>query len=125
MRRLAAALLAIGILTAGGIALVGATGGLWAHPPELSSSGPPVMVLIQDDGRLMLSEGGHLPRPTSTDTLPADLRRALGPRATSHRIFLRANAHVGYTQFMSVISALQHDGFGKIGLMNEDLRDGS
>ena len=124
MRGLAVVLLGIGILTAGGIALVGATGGLWPHPRELSSSGPPVMVLIHDDGRLMISEGGHPPRLTSTAALPADLRRALGARATSHRIFLRANGAVGYTQFMAVINALQHAGFEKIGLTNEGVRDG-
>jgi biopolymer transport protein ExbD len=40
---------------------------------------------------------------------------------TNERIFIRADRHVRYRQFMDVINQLQLDGYYKIGLIAENL----
>ena len=43
---------------------------------------------------------------------------------TNERIFIRADRHVRYRQFMDVINQLQLDGYYKIGLIAENLGGG-
>ena len=45
-------------------------------------------------------------------------------RSWSERIFIRADRHVRYRQFMDVINQLQRDGYYKIGLISEEVQGG-
>jgi biopolymer transport protein ExbD len=57
--------------------------------------------------------------------LGTDLATSLGvPNPTNERIFIRADRHVRYRQFMDVINQLQLDSYYKIGLIAEDLGGG-
>ena len=59
------------------------------------------------------------------DRLGYDLAASLGvPNPTQERIFIRADRHVRYRQFMDVINQLQLDGYYKIGLIAENLGGG-
>jgi biopolymer transport protein ExbD len=54
--------------------------------------------------------------------LASDLPVSLGvANPTNERIFIRADRHVRYRQFMDVINQLQLDGYYKIGLISENL----
>jgi biopolymer transport protein ExbD len=58
-------------------------------------------------------------------SLGTDLASSLSvPNPTNERIFIRADKHVRYRQFMDVINQLQQDGYFKIGLIAEDLGGG-
>ncbi len=57
--------------------------------------------------------------------LASDLPASLGvANPTNERIFIRADRHVRYRQFMDVINQLQLDGYYKIGLIAENLGTG-
>ena len=43
------------------------------------------------------------------------------PNPTQERVFIRADKHVRFKEFMDVINQLQTDGFYKIGLISENL----
>jgi biopolymer transport protein ExbD len=94
-------------------------------PPPNSKDKPPTFISIQDSGVIYVSFGKNDIRPTTMDTLAKDLVASLGvppgkdPR--DERIFIRADRHVRYRQFMDVINQLQRDGYYKIGLISEDL----
>jgi biopolymer transport protein ExbD len=56
------------------------------------------------------------------DGLAKDLAASLAvANPTNERIFIRADRHVRYRQFMDVINQLQRDGYYKIGLISENL----
>ena len=56
------------------------------------------------------------------DRLETDLAASLGvPNYKDERVFIRADRHVRYRQFMDVINRLQTAGFYKIGLIAENL----
>ena len=56
------------------------------------------------------------------DRLVYDLPKALGvSNPTNERVFIRADRHVKYGEFMAVINQLQLDGYYKIGLIAENL----
>ena len=58
-------------------------------------------------------------------SLGTDLASSLSvANPTNERIFIRADKHVRYRQFMDVINQLQQDGYFKIGLIAEDLGGG-
>ncbi|MBP6547020.1 MAG: biopolymer transporter ExbD, partial [Phenylobacterium sp.] len=61
-------------------------------------------------------------QPTTLDTLPADLARTLNkPNPTEERVYIRADRTVRYGEFMSVMNALQGNGYFQVALINEDL----
>ena len=93
-----------------------------ATPPKDDKSKPPTFISIQDSGQIYVSFGKDAIRPSSMNALATDLPLSLGvPNPTNERIFIRADRHVRYRQFMDVINQLQHDGYYKIGLISENL----
>ena len=94
-----------------------------AKPPkDKNNDKPPTFISIQDSGQIFVSLGKSQMKQSSMTGLAADLPISLGvPNPTSERVFIRADRHVRYRQFMDVINQLQRDGYYKIGLISEDL----
>jgi biopolymer transport protein ExbD len=91
-------------------------------PPPNAKDKPPTFISIQDNGQIYVSFGKSDIRPSSMAGLATDLPKSLGvPNPTNERIFIRADRHVRYRQFMDVINQLQRDGYYKIGLISENL----
>ena len=97
-----------------------------AQPPkDPTHDKPPTFISIQDGGQIYVSFGANQIKPSSMDHLGSDLAASLAkPNPTEERIFIRADRHVKYRQFMDVINQLQLDGYFKIGLIAEDLGGG-
>ncbi|HEY1448447.1 MAG TPA: biopolymer transporter ExbD [Caulobacteraceae bacterium] len=94
-------------------------------PPPNAHDKPPTFISIQDTGQIFVSFGKTEIRPTSMDRLGYDLAQSLSvANPTNERIFIRADRHVRYRQFMDVINQLQLDGYYKIGLIAENLGGG-
>ena len=93
-----------------------------ATPPKNDNSKPPTFISINDSGQIYVSFGKNDIRPSSMAMLPYDLAKSLGvPNPTNERIFIRADRHVPYGQFMQVVNQLQLDGYYKVGLIAENL----
>ena len=94
-----------------------------ATPPKNDKDQkPPTFISIQDSGQIYVSMGKSAIKPSSMAGLAADLPISLGvSNPTNERIFIRADRHVRYRQFMDVINQLQRDGYYKIGLIAENL----
>jgi biopolymer transport protein ExbD len=91
-------------------------------PPPGTKEKPPTFISIQDSGLIYISQGENGINQTSMERLGTDLATSLGvPNPTNERVFIRADRHVKYRQFMDVINQLQTDGYYKIGLISEDL----
>ena len=94
-------------------------------PPPDKNQKPPTFISIQDSGQIFVSFGKTEIRPSSMDRLGYDLAASLAvANPTQERIFIRADRHVRYRQFMDVINQLQLDGYYKIGLIAENLGGG-
>jgi biopolymer transport protein ExbD len=94
-------------------------------PPPGQHEKPPTYISIQDNGQIFVSFGKTEIRPTTMDRLGSDLATSLGvANPLNERIFIRADRHVRYRQFMDVINQLQLDGYYKIGLIAENLGGG-
>ena len=93
-----------------------------ATPPKDDNAKPPTFISIQDSGQIFVSMGKSAIKPSTMEQLAADLPVSLGvANPTNERIFIRADRHVRYRQFMDVINQLQRDGYYKIGLIAENL----
>ena len=93
-----------------------------ATPPKDDKGKPPTFISIQDSQQIFVSMGKTSMKPSSLAQLAADLPVSLGvSNPTNERIFIRADRHVRYRQFMDVINQLQLDGYYKIGLIAENL----
>ena len=91
-------------------------------PPPNNKDKPPTFISIQDSGQIFVSFGKDNVQPSSMAALATDLPKSLGvANPTNERIFIRADRHVRYRQFMDVINQLQRDGYYKIGLISENL----
>jgi biopolymer transport protein ExbD len=96
-----------------------------AQPPKDNTSKPPTFISIQDSGQIYVSFGKSDIRPSSMARLAVDLPASLNvANPTNERIFIRADKHVKYREFMDVINQLQVDGYYKIGLISENLGTG-
>ncbi len=85
---------------------------------------PPTFISIQDNGRVGVSFGTRV-QTSSMDRLGADLSDSLAaPNPTHERIWIRADKHVKYRQFMDVINQLRTDGYYNVGLISESLGTG-
>jgi biopolymer transport protein ExbD len=94
-------------------------------PPPDKNQKPPTFISIQDNGQIFVSFGKTEIRPSAMDRLGYDLAASLAvANPTQERIFIRADRHVRYRQFMDVINQLQLDGYYKIGLIAENLGGG-
>ena len=74
----------------------------------------------------LVTATGCLERPTTLDTLPADLSQTLrldDPTLppTEQRVYIRADKTVRYGDFMAVMNTLQGNGFYQVALINEDI----
>jgi biopolymer transport protein ExbD len=94
-----------------------------AKPPkDKNNDKPPTFISIQDSGQIFVSLGKSQMKQSSMTALASDLPISLGvANPTQERVFIRADRHVRYRQFMDVINQLQRDGYYKIGLISEDL----
>jgi biopolymer transport protein ExbD len=90
-------------------------------------SKPPTYVSIDQAGQIFVS---FATGPNTTDMHPATLDTMAGliaqslavPNPTSQQVFIRADQHVRYGVFMSVVNRLQLDGYYKIGLISEEVQ---
>ena len=79
-------------------------------------------ISIQDTGRIYVSMGQGQIKESRLENLYGDLSTSLAsPNPTQERVFIRADKHVRFREFMDVINQLQTDGFYKIGLISENL----
>ena len=89
-------------------------------PPPKAPETPrtePVYITVQESGALFIGA-----RPTSLDSLPADVCTAVGGGdCRAERVFVRAEPEVPYERFMAVMNGLYGSGFTQVGLLNEDI----
>jgi biopolymer transport protein ExbD len=91
-------------------------------PKDQPKPKPPTFISIQDSGQIFVSFGESQMKPSSLEALATDLPASLNvPNPTGERVFIRADRHVRYRQFMDVVNQLQTDGYYKVGLISEDL----
>jgi biopolymer transport protein ExbD len=91
-------------------------------PPPNQKDKPPTFISLRDNGGIYVSFGKTDIRASSMDRLGSDLAASLAvANPTNERVFIRADRHVRYRQFMDVVNQLQRDGFFKVGLISEDL----
>ncbi|MFO1013990.1 MAG: biopolymer transporter ExbD [Caulobacteraceae bacterium] len=91
-------------------------------PPPDQKEKDPTFISIQEGGAIFVSVTKDTLKPSTLQTLAADVAASLAvANPTNERVFIRADRHVKYREFMSVINALQRAGYYKIGLINEDL----
>jgi biopolymer transport protein ExbD len=63
-------------------------------------------------------------RPATLDTLSGLVDQSLGVTSrVNQQVFIRADQHVRYGVFMSVVNRLQLDGYYKIGLISEEVQN--
>ncbi len=95
-----------------------------AVPPPPGSPKPPEPILVN------IQEGGDIYIGTvksSLGSLPGDLVSVIaGQRPgianpTTERVYIRAQRHVKYGDFMAVMNTLQGNGFFQVALINEEL----
>ena len=97
-----------------------------AQKPTTPSK-PPTYISIANNGELFVSfatgPDSTEMHPTTLDTLAASVAQSLAvPNPTTQQVFIRADPHVKYGVFMSVVNRLQIDGYYKIGLISEEVQ---
>ena len=95
-------------------------------PPAMPSrvEAPPTIVSIRDGGLPWVSFGPDQMRPSSLGSLANDVTRSMNaPHPQDQRVFIRADAHVRYNEFMSVMNTLHRAGFHRVDLISESLQD--
>ena len=97
-----------------------------AQAPTTPSK-PPTYISISNDGELFVSFAtgptSTEMHPTTIDTMAASVAQSLGvANPTTQQVFIRADPHVKYGIFMSVVNRLQIDGYYKIGLISEEVQ---
>ena len=90
-------------------------------PPPNEKPKQPVLVNVQPGGAVFVDD-----KPTTLEALPADLGRRLAADdptlpPTQQRVYIRADRHVRYGEFMAVMNTLQANGFYQVALVNEEL----
>jgi biopolymer transport protein ExbD len=91
-------------------------------------SKPPTYISISNDGQLFVSfatgPSSTEMHPTTLDTMAGMVAQSLGvANPTGQQVFIRADPHVKYGVFMSVVNRLQIDGYYKIGLISEEVQN--
>jgi biopolymer transport protein ExbD len=90
-------------------------------PPPGTKVKEPTLINIQRGNAIFIGDV-----PTNLDRLPADLSTQLTKDdptlpPTEQRVYIRADRDVRYGDFMSVMNALQGNGFYQVALINEEL----
>ena len=99
-------------------------------PPALAPTKPtkpPTYISIAQNGQLFVSFAtgptSTEMHPTTLDTMAGMVAQSLGvPNPTTQQVFIRADQHVKYGVFMSVVNRLQIDGYYKIGLISDEVQ---
>ncbi len=93
-----------------------------AQPPKADEHPkPPVVINIAASGSIFIGDAA-----SRISTLTADLGRILTAQdptlpPTQQRVYIRADKHVRYGDFMSVMNTLQGNGFYQVALINEEI----
>ena len=91
-----------------------------AQPPTNTvKPKPPTLINIQQSGNMFVGTGSST-HATTQAALIADVKTEL-LNSKNDTVFIRADKHVKYSQFMDVVNALQDAGLYKISLVTEDL----
>jgi len=90
-------------------------------PPPNEKPKEPVLVNVQPGGAIFVDD-----KATTLDALPVDLSKRLTADdptlpPTQQRVYIRADRHVRYGDFMAVMNTLQGNGFYQVALVNEEL----
>ncbi len=76
----------------------------------------PVYLTIRKDGSIFIGDFS-----TSLDSLPDDLKKAVGARDPSkERIYIRSDKDTLYGDFLGLMNKLQDNGFYSVALVGED-----
>ena len=76
----------------------------------------PVYLTIRKDGSIFIGDFA-----TSLDTLPDDLKKAVGTRDPAReRIYIRSDKDTEYGDFLGLMNKLQDNGFYSVALVGED-----
>jgi biopolymer transport protein ExbD len=91
-----------------------------------SPTKPPTYISIQNSGQIFVSfatgPNSTEMRPATIDNMATLIAQSLAvPNPTNEQVFIRADPHVKYGEFMSVVNRLQIDGYYKIGLISEEV----
>ncbi len=93
-----------------------------AHEPKTNEHPkPPVVINLEANGGVFIGETA-----SRLASLPGDLGRILTAQdptlpPTQQRVYIRAEKHVRYGAFMSVMNTLQGNGFYQVALINEEI----
>jgi biopolymer transport protein ExbD len=93
-----------------------------AQPPKNGEKPkPPVVINLQANGGVFIGEAA-----SRLATLTGDLSKVLTAQdptlpPTQQRVYIRADKHVRYGDFMSVMNTLQGNGFYQVALINEEI----
>ena len=87
--------------------------------PNQTKPKPPTLINIQQSGTIYVGTGDTT-HPTTEANLVNDVKTEL-TNSKNDTVFIRADKHVKYSQFMSVVDDLQDAGLYKIALITEDL----
>ena len=93
-----------------------------AQPPKANEHPkPPVVINLQANGGVFIGETA-----SRLTTLTADLSKILTAQdptlpPTQQRVYIRADKHVRYGDFMSVMNTLQGNGYYQVALINEEI----
>jgi biopolymer transport protein ExbD len=93
-----------------------------AQPPKTNEHPkPPVVINLQANGGVFIGETA-----SALASLPGDLSKVLTAQdptlpPTQQRVYIRADKHVRYGDFMSVMNTLQGNGFYQVALINEEI----
>jgi biopolymer transport protein ExbD len=93
-----------------------------AHKPKDNEKPkPPVVINLEANGGVFIGETA-----SRLATLTADLSKILTAQdptqpPTQQRVYIRADKHVRYGDFMSVMNTLQGNGFYQVALINEEI----
>jgi biopolymer transport protein ExbD len=91
-----------------------------------SPTKPPTYISIQDNGQIFVSfatgPNSTEMRPATLDNMATLIAQSLAvANPTNEQVFIRADPHVKYGEFMAVVNRLQIDGYYKIGLISEEV----
>ena len=93
-----------------------------AKPPKSDEKPkPPVVINLEANGGVFIGETA-----SRLATLPGDLAKILTAQdptlpPTQQRVYIRADKHVRYGDFMSVMNTLQGNGYYQVALINEEI----
>jgi len=114
----------------GQVAVALRMGGLGGPGPCTASPEPdapicpkePAYISLNEDGSLVVVGRSGMTLRTSLGGLAGALRKAVASdNPTAERVLVRADAGVTFAQFARALEQLSHDGYTRIGLINEDL----